>query len=183
MLEIAIYALIALAILIGIFVAVVAMQPSAFRIERSATMSAPTEAVFAQVNDFHNWDGWSPWAHLDPTMKQTYEGSPSGSGAKYAWVGNKDVGEGRMTIMENRTNEFIRINLEFIRPFRATNTSEFTFKSDGQKTAVTWSMSGTKKFMFKAMGLFMSMDKMVGKDFEKGLATMKELVEAKNRTA
>ncbi|HEV3143887.1 MAG TPA: SRPBCC family protein [Gemmataceae bacterium] len=179
MLEIAIYILIGLAVLIGVFVAIVAMQPAAFRIERSATMSAPAAAAFTQVNDFHNWDGWSPWAKLDPTMKQTYEGAPAGTGAKYSWNGNKEVGEGRMTISESRPNEFIRINLEFLRPFKATNTSEFAFKSDGQKTAVTWSMTGTKNFMFKAMGLFMSMDKMVGKDFERGLASMKEIVEAK----
>src|SRR5262249_33651492 len=128
MLHIAIYVLIALAILVGIFVAIVAMQPSAFRIERSATMSAPAGVVFSQVNDFHNWDGWSPWAKLDPAMKQTYEGSPAGSGAIYSWVGNKDVGEGRMTITESRPSEFIQINLEFLRPFKATNTSEFAFK-------------------------------------------------------
>jgi hypothetical protein len=142
-------------------------------------MSAPATAPFAQVNDFHNWDGWSPWAKLDPTMKQTYEGAPAGTGAIYTWVGNKQVGEGRMTITESRPNEFVRINLEFMRPFKATNTAEFSFKPDGQNTTVTWSMTGSKNFIFKAMGLFMSMDKMVGKDFEKGLAGMKEIVESK----
>jgi hypothetical protein len=179
MLDIAIYVAIGLVVLIGILVAVVAMQPSSFRIERSATMSASASAAFAQVNDFHNWDGWSPWAKLDPTMKQTYEGPTAGTGAKYSWLGNKQVGEGRMAITESRPNEFIRIDLQFIQPFKASNISEFTFKPDGQKTTVTWSMSGTKNFMFKAMGLFMSMGKMVGKDFEKGLASMKEIVEAK----
>jgi Polyketide cyclase / dehydrase and lipid transport len=179
MLEIIIYIVIGLAVLIGIFVAIVAMQPSAFRIERSATMSAPAAAAFAQVNDFHNWDGWSPWAKLDPTMKQTYEGSAAGTGAKYSWLGNKQVGEGRMAITESRPNEFIRIDLQFIQPFKASNISEFSFKPDGQKTTVTWSMTGTKNFIFKAMGLFMSMDKMVGKDFEKGLASIREIVEAK----
>ena len=179
MLEIIIYILIGVVVVLGIFVAVVAMQPSAFRIERSATMAAPASAVFVQVNDFHNWDGWSPWAKLDPTMKQTYEGPPAGTGAKYSWLGNKQVGEGRMTITESRPDEFIRIDLQFIQPFKASNISEFSFKPDGQKTTVTWSMSGTKNFMFKAMGLIMSMDKMVGKDFEKGLASMKEIVEPK----
>jgi hypothetical protein len=179
MLEIILYILIGLTILIGIFAAVVAMQPSAFRIERSASMSASPSAPFAQVNDFHNWDGWSPWAKLDPTMKQTYAGPQAGTGAIYMWLGNKQVGEGRMAITESRPNEFIRIDLQFIQPFKANNIAEFSFKPDGQKTTVTWSMSGTKNFMFKAMGLFMSMDKMVGKDFEKGLASMKEIVEAK----
>ncbi|HLW64611.1 MAG TPA: SRPBCC family protein [Gemmataceae bacterium] len=179
MFHIVIYILIALAVLIGVFVAIVAMQPSAFRIERSATMSAPPTAPFALVNDFHNWDGWAPWMQIDPTMKKTYEGSLSGTGAKYSWLGNKQVGEGRMTITESRPNEFIRIDLQFIQPFKANNISEFLFKADGPKTTVTWSMTGTKNFMFKAMGLFMSMDKMVGKDFEKGLAGMKEIVEAK----
>jgi hypothetical protein len=179
MLEIAIYILIALAVIIAVFVAIVAMQPSAFRVQRSATMSASPAAAFAQVNNFHNWDGWSPWAKIDPTMKQTYEGSPAGTGAIYTWLGNKQVGEGRMTITESRPNEFVRINLEFLRPFKASNVSEFVFKPDGHGTTVSWSMSGTKNFMFKAMGLFMSMDKMIGKDFEKGLASMKEIVEAK----
>lgn len=118
--------LIALAVIVIVFVAVVAMQPSAFRISRTTTIAAPAAAVFAQVNDFHNWEAWSPWAKLDPAMKQTYEGAPAGTGAIYTWTGNKEVGEGRMTLTESRPNDLIRIKLEFLKPFEATNTAEFT---------------------------------------------------------
>jgi hypothetical protein len=131
------------------------------------------------VNDFHNWNAWSPWAKIDPAMKQTYEGAPAGTGAIYSWNGDNKVGEGRMTLKESRPNELIRIKLEFMRPFKAINDAEFAFKPDGNQTMVTWSMSGRKNFMFKAFGLFMSMDKMVGGDFEKGLASMKSIVETR----
>jgi len=170
--------LIALAVIVIVFVAVVALQPSEFRVARTATISAPAPAVFAQVNDFHNWNAWSPWAKLDPAMKQTYEGAPAGTGAISTWTGNKDVGEGRMTITESRPSELVRIKLEFVKPFRATNTAEFTFKPEGDQTIVTWSMAGKNNIMAKAFGLFMNMDKMVGGDFEKGLARMKSVVEA-----
>jgi hypothetical protein len=141
-------------------------------------MNAPPEAVFAQVNDFHNWDKWSPWAKLDPNMKVTYDGPTSGAGAKYSWVGNSDVGEGRMTIVESKPNELIRIRLEFIKPFESASDTEFTFKPEGKQTAVTWTMAGKHNFMSKGMCLFMSMDGMVGPDFEKGLASMKTVVES-----
>jgi len=181
-LEIILYIILALAAIVAIFLVVVAMQPSEFRVVRSAGMAAPASDVFAQVNDFHNWQAWSPWAKLDPAMKQTYEGAPAGTGAIYSWVGNKQVGEGRMTLTESRPNERILIKLEFIKPFAATNSAEFTFKPDGNQTVVTWSMEGKKAFMLKAFGLFMNMDKMVGGDFEKGLAQMKSLVETKPKT-
>src|SRR5713226_290937 len=154
--------LIALAVIVIVFVGVVAMQPSEFRVTRTATISAPAPAVFAQVNDLHNWEAWSPWAKLDPGMKQTYEGAPAGAGAIYAWAGNNQVGEGRMTMTESRPSELIRIKLEFVKPFRGTNIAEFTFKPAGDQTAVTWSMTGQKNFVAKAVHLFMSMDKMVG---------------------
>jgi hypothetical protein len=173
-----IYILIAVVAIVVVFIAVVAMQPSEFRVVRSAAMTAPAADVFAQVNDFHNWAAWSPWAKLDPAMKQTYEGAPSGTGAIYSWAGNGQVGEGRMTMTESHPSDLIRINLEFQKPFKATNIAVFTFKPEGNQTAVTWSMSGRKNFIFKAFGLFMSMDKMVGRDFEKGLASMKSVVEA-----
>jgi hypothetical protein len=134
------------------------------------------------VNDFHNWTAWSPWAKLDPAMKQTYEGAPAGTGAVSTWAGNKDVGEGRMTIIESRPSELIRIKLEFFKPFAATNTAEFTFKPAGDQTAVTWSMAGEKNFMAKAFGLFMNMDKMIGDDFEKGLANLKSVTETAPKT-
>jgi hypothetical protein len=169
--------LIALAAIVVVFVVVVAVQPSEFRVVRTAKMSAPPAAVFAQVNDLHKWEAWSPWAKRDPAMKQTYEGAPAGTGAMTAWAGNK-VGEGRMTIIESRPNELIRIKLEFLKPFAATNTAEFTFKPEGNQTAVTWSMAGTNNLMAKAFHLFMNMDKLVGGDFEKGLVQMKSVAEA-----
>ncbi len=170
--------LIAIGVIIIVFAVLVAMQPSEFHVVRAATMSAPAPAVFAQVNDFHNWEAWSPWAKLDPAMKKTYEGAPAGTGAISTWAGNKQVGEGRATITESRPSDLIRIELEFVRPFAATNTVEFTFKPEGNQTSVTWSMAGKNNFIAKAIHLFMDMDKMVGGDFEKGLAQMKSVVEA-----
>ena len=170
--------LIALAAIVVVFVGVVAMQPSDFRIVRTATMSAPASAVFAQVNDFHNWEAWSPWAKLDPAAKNSFEGPSAGIGAIFRWAGNKEVGEGSMTITESRPSDLIRIKLEFLKPFAGTNTAEFTFKPDGDQTAVTWSMAGENNFIAKAVCLFMNRDKMVGGKFEEGLAQMKSIVEA-----
>jgi hypothetical protein len=172
-----IYFVIGLAVVVVVFVAVVLVQPPAFRITRSMAMAAPVQSVFEQVNDFHHWGAWSPWAKIDPDMKQTYDGSAAGAGAKYAWVGNKKVGEGRMTILESRPNELIQIKLEFLKPFKATNTAEFTFKPQGEQTQVVWTMFGDKNFMSKAFGLFVNMDQMIGKDFENGLMQMKAAVE------
>jgi hypothetical protein len=168
-----------LVVLVAAFVAAVAMQPSEFRVVRTATIAAPAPAVFAQVNDFRNWDAWSPWARLDPGMKVTYGGPPAGAGASYAWAGNSHVGEGRMTILESRPNERITIQLEFVKPFVATNIAQFGFEPQGDRTAVTWTMTGTNTFTGKAIGLFMNMDRMVGGQFEQGLAQMKSVVEAR----
>jgi hypothetical protein len=173
-----VYILLVLAVIALGLVVVVALQPSEFRVVRTGTISAPPHDVFAQVNDFHKWDAWSPWAKLDPEMKQTYEGAPAGTGAIYTWNGNKNVGEGRMRITESRPSELVRIKLDFVRPFAGTNDAEFTFRPDGNQTVVTWSMAGKKNFVVKAFGLFMSMDKMVGGQFEQGLAQMKSVVEA-----
>jgi hypothetical protein len=173
--------LIVLAVFVVVFVVIVALQPAEFRVVRSATISAPAQVVFAQVNDFHNWNAWSPWAKLDPAMKQTYEGAPAGIGAVYTWAGNKEVGEGRMTIIESRPSDLIRIKLEFFKPFAGTSIAEFTFKPESNQTAVTWSMSGEKNFMVKAFHLFMNMDKMIGDDFEKGLANLKSVTEAASK--
>ena len=169
--------LIAFAIIV-VLIVIVALQPSEFRIARRANVSALPSAVFAQVNDFHKWQAWNPWGKVDPAMKQTYDGAPAGTGATYTWSGNKEVGEGRMTITESRPNDLIRIKLEFFKPFAATNTAEFTFKPEGNQTVVTWSMFGQNNFMAKAVHLFMNMDKMIGGQFEKGLAQMKSVVEA-----
>ena len=173
--------LVVLGVLIVGFVAVVAMQPAEFHVARTATIPAPPSAVFAQVNDLHNWEAWSPWAKLDPAMKQTYEGTPAGAGAICAWAGNSKVGEGRMTITDSSPSDLVRLKLEFLKPFAATCTSELTFKPEGDQTAVTWSMAGKNNFIAKAFGLFMNSDKMVGGDFERGLAQMKSVVEAASK--
>ncbi len=149
----------------------IAMRPAEFQIVRSRTMAAPPEVVHAQVNDFRKWIAWSPWEKLDPAMTKEITGPPVGAGATYHWVGNKDVGEGRMTITESLPQS-ITIRLEFIKPWTATNTTTFQFVPSGAGTSVTWTMSGHNNFMAKAFGIFMSMDKMVGGDFEKGLASL-----------
>ena len=174
----------AVATVVVVFLIVVALQPSDFRVERSATMRAPAPTAFAQVNDFQNWRVWSPWEKVDPALKRQYEGPKAGTGAVYAWQGNKDVGEGRMTITESRPGELVRIKLEFFKPFATTNTAEFSFKpSSGgtnEATVVTWTMAGQNNFLSKAICLFVDMDKMVGGMFEQGLAQMKSVVETKS---
>jgi hypothetical protein len=169
--------LIALAVLILAFVIVVATRPSDFRVTRSATFAASPEIVFAQINDFHKWDAWSPWAKLDPDAKTTFAGSEAGEGASFGWAGNNQVGEGRMTITESRTNELVRLKMEFLKPMAAVSTTEFTFKPEGDQTAVTWSMFGKNNFMAKAVSLFMDCDKLIGDQFEKGLANLRTVVE------
>jgi uncharacterized protein YndB with AHSA1/START domain len=170
--------LLVLAAAIVVFVIVAAMQPDEFRVSRSAMIAAPAVKVFAQVNELRKWEAWNPWGKLDPSMKLTYDGPPAGEGASYHWVGNNEVGEGRLTIVESRANETIRLKLEFMKPFTATNTGEFTFRPEGGGTAVTWSMSGRKNFIAKAMHLFFDMDKMVGGQFAKGLTDLKAVSEA-----
>ena len=172
----------ALVVVVAGLAVVVALQPSDFRISRTATIAAPAPIVFAQVNDFHNWAAWSPWAKLDPAMKQTYEGAPAGAGAIYTWVGNREVGEGRMTIVESRPSDLIRVKLDFVKPLAGTSVAEFTFRPEGDHTAVTWSMTGEKSFVAKAIHLVMSMDRMIGDQFEKGLAAMKTVAEAAPRS-
>ena len=174
--------LIALAAIVVVLVAVVAVQPSEFRVTRTATISAPAADVFAQVNDFHHWQAWSPWAKLDPAAKATFEGPRAGPGAIFSWAGNDKVGEGRMTLTESRPSELIRIKLDFVKPMEGTSTTEFTFKPAGDQTAVTWTMTGHRNFVAKAVCLFMDIDKMVGGDFEKGLANLKSVVETARKT-
>jgi len=170
--------LITLAVIVVVFVIVVALQPATFMVTRSITMAAPPAIVFEQVNDLRKWDAWSPWARLDPNAKNTFEGPPAGTGAVCAWSGNNQVGMGRMTITESRTNELVRFRLEFVKPMAGTSDAEFTFKTQGGQTAVTWTMTGKNNFIAKAMCLFMSMDKMAGGQFEKGLANLKNIAEA-----
>jgi hypothetical protein len=169
--------LIAVVIVVLGLAAFVATRPAEFRVTRTASFAAPAPAVFAQVNELRKWEAWSPWAKKDPQMKQSYEGPAAGAGAVTSWVGNKDVGEGRMTIVESRPAELVRFKLEFFKPFAATNSAEFTFKEQGGRTAVSWSMSGQNNFVGKAMSVVFDFDKMIGADFEAGLASMKTIVE------
>jgi hypothetical protein len=161
-----------------LFVVIVAMRPSEFRVTRSTSISAPPADVFPLVNDLHKFQDWSPWAKIDPGCKTTFDGPAAGTGAAFSWAGNKKVGQGSMTVIESSSAELVRLRLEFLKPFKATNTAEFTFKPEGNQTVVTWSMFGVNNFFFKAFGLFIDCDKMCGPDFEKGLATMKSLAEA-----
>lgn len=170
-----IYILTAAAVVIAVLVIVIAMQPTNFRITRSAAIPAPASALFDQVNDFHHWQTWSPWARMDPNAKNTFAGAASGEGAIFSWAGNNKVGEGKMTLIESRPNQLIRIKLEFLKPFQATHAAEFTFTPSGNQTIVTWSMAGKNNFMAKVFVLIMNCDKMVGGEFEKGLANLKEV--------
>jgi len=170
--------LIGLVVVVALFAIVVALQPSEYRVARSTTVSAPAPDVFAQVNDFRNWEGWSPWAKLDPAAKSTFEGPPSGQGAVFTWSGNDKIGEGRMTLTESRPAELVRIKVDFVKPFAGTSTSQFAFKPEGNQTAITWSTSGQHNFISKAICMFMNMDKMLGGEMEKGLAQMKSVAEA-----
>jgi len=166
-----------LVVIVVLFLIVVASQPADYQVVRKATMAASPGDLFVQVNDLRKFQDWSPWAKLDPDVKNTYEGPPAGTGAISRWAGNKKVGEGSMTIVESHPNDFIRMKLEFIKPFPSSADVQFDFKPDGNGTAVTWTMSGKKNFVSKAFCLFASMDKMVGGDFERGLANLKTLTE------
>jgi len=163
--------------IVGVLSVIVAMQPATFEVSRQATIAAPPEVVFNQVNDFHKWDAWSPWAKLDPQAKNTFEGPESGKGAAFHWEGNNEVGKGRMTITESRPAELVLLDLEFVKPFASKCVTEFTFKPEGDQTLVTWTMKGENNFMSKAMHLVMNMDKMVGGSFDEGLASMKKISE------
>lgn len=167
----------ALALVGVLFIVVIAAQPDEFKVVRTANIAAPPEKVFPHVNNLRQWEDWSPWAKLDPNAKNMFSGPDAGVGAAMSWAGNNKVGEGKMTITESAASSLIRFRLEFLRPFKATNTAEFTFTPQGNQTLVTWSMSGTSNFMSKLFGLIINCDKMVGKDFEKGLASLKAIAE------
>lgn len=171
-----------LAVLIIGFVIVVLTRPEDFRVSRKAAMAAPPETVFAQVNDFHKWQAWSPWAKMDPNATYSYDGPAEGVGAKFGWSGNSKVGVGSMTITESHPSDLIRLQLEFIKPVAGKSATEFTFQPQDGGTVVTWTMSGKNNFIGKAFSLFMDCEKMVGPDFEKGLANMKTIVEAGDKT-
>lgn len=150
-----------------------AVQPATFHVERSVVVKAPAEAVYALVNDLHRWRAWSPFEEKDPNLARTYSGAPSGVGAVYAWAGNSDIGEGKMTIRQSDRAKFVGIELEFKKPLRATNTASFTFTPVGDATKVTWAMDGENAMFGKLLHLFIDMDKMLGAEFEHGLQKLK----------
>ena len=166
-----------LAAVIVVLLIVIATRPSTYRVERHATIAAPVDLVFAQVKDFRKWEAWSPWGKLDPAMKTTFGGTQGEVGAVYEWEGNDDVGAGRMTLTAIKPNERVDIKLEFVKPFESRADNGFMVASAGSDTKITWFMTGENNFMGKAFGLFMDMDQMIGKDFEKGLADMKKVAE------
>jgi uncharacterized protein YndB with AHSA1/START domain len=163
--------------LIALVLVLAASRPDAFRVERSISINAAPEKVFGAINDFHRWTAWSPWEKIDPDMKRSYSGAAAGEGAAYAWEGNNKVGQGRMEIAQSSPSSRIVIKLDFLKPFEAHNTAEFTLVPKGGTTVLTWAMYGPQPFVTKVMTLFISMDKMVGKDFEKGLANLKAVAE------
>ena len=181
MLEIIAIIAVVLAIAIVIVLILASTKPATFSIRRSAVMQAPAEAVFPLINNFHQWAKWSPWENKDPAMKRDYSGAESGNGAVYAWDGNKNVGSGRMEILDASPPSKITIKLDFFKPFEGHNTAEFTMLPQGGAnnggTTVTWTMHGPASFMSKVMQVFMNLDNMIGKDFEAGLSNLKKLTE------
>jgi uncharacterized protein YndB with AHSA1/START domain len=166
-----------LAIAIAIILIVAATKADRFSFQRGTTIKAPPEKIFPLINDFHQWGSWSPYENKDPAMKRSYSGAASGQGAVYAWEGNKNVGSGRMEILQSTAPSKIVIKLDFFAPFEGHNTAEFTMLPQGDATNLTWLMHGPLPFMGKVMHVFINMDRMVGKDFEAGLANLKRLTE------
>lgn len=161
---------------VAVILLIAAFRPNTFRVERSATVPAAPEVVFPLVDDLEAWRGWSPWEGLDPDMKRTYEGAKRGVGAVYAWDGDRKAGAGRMEIVESVPPERIAVTLDFTRPFSANNRVEIALAPVDDGTRVTWTMTGASPFMFRVMGVFMSMDTMIGRDFERGLANLARAV-------
>ena len=172
--------LLILVALVVVLAVIIQLQPSSYSVSRSADIGAPAERVFELVNDFHLWEQWSPWAKLDPNATMTYSGSPSGTGAVCAWAGNDAVGEGRMTITSSEPSSHVGVRLEFIKPFASIAQYDLTIAPEAAATAVTWTLSGENDFLSKAFCLFMGgMDKMIGPDFERGLALLKSAAESR----
>ena len=169
--------LILIVVLIAGVLVLASTKPDTFSVQRSTTIKAPPEKVFAVVDDFHRWTEWSPWEKLDPAMKRTLGGSPAGKGATYAWEGNGKAGQGRMEIIESVPSSKVGIQLDFIKPFEGHNIAEFTLTPQGDSTQVNWVMRGPTPFVSKLMQVFVSLDTMIGKDFEEGLANLKALAE------
>jgi uncharacterized protein YndB with AHSA1/START domain len=168
-------------VLIVALLAYAATKPDTFRVQRAASIKAPPEKIFAVLNDFQRWDTWSPWEKKDPAMKRTFSAVTSGKGAQYAWEGNRDVGQGSMEIAESAAPSRVAIKLDFVKPFEAHNTVEFTLEPKGDSTNVTWAMHGPMPYISKLITVFFNMDSMVGKDFETGLANLKAIAENRSR--
>ena len=168
-----------LAVAIAVVLIRASMKPDSFTVRRSAMMQAPAERIFPLINDFQQWTKWSPWENRDPAMKRSFGGPESGKGAVYAWDGNRNVGSGRMEILDASPSSKIVIKLDFLKPFEAHNTAEFTFapERDASATSVIWVMHGRSSFMSKVMQVFMNFDAMIGRDFEAGLANLKRIAE------
>jgi uncharacterized protein YndB with AHSA1/START domain len=177
MFEIVAIVAIVLAIAIAIVLILAAAKPDTFSVRRATTVKAPAEMIFPLINDFHQWGTWSPYETRDPAMKRSYSGAASGKGAVYGWDGNKNVGSGRMEILETSAPAKIVIKLDFFKPLEGHNTAEFTIQPQGNATDVTWVMHGPAPFMSRLMQVFMNIDRMIGKDFETGLANLKRLTE------
>ncbi|TXJ22137.1 MAG: polyketide cyclase [Afipia sp.] len=171
------YVAIALAVLIAIVLGLAVMRPDTFRVQRSIDINAPADKIFPLINDYRNWGSWSPYEHVDPDMQRTFSGAPSGKGSIYEWRGNKNIGHGRMEILDTTTPSKIVIKLDFFSPFEAHNMAEFTMQPKGGATNVTWAMHGPVPFMAKIIHMFMNMDRMVGGQFQQGLVSMKAVAE------
>ena len=168
---------IAIVVVIAAVLVIAAFRPDTLHVERSTRISTPPQKIFRYVNDFHQWGVWSPYEKLDPALKRIFSGPEEGKGAVYEWEGNKNVGQGRMEIIESSEPGRIGIRLDFIKPFEAHNLASFTFQPDGASTRVTWAMDGPALYFHKLMGLFINMDRLIGKDFETGLANLKSVSE------
>ena len=169
--------LLLLIVAIVAFLVYIALKSADFRITRSRPMQAPPEAIFALINDLHGFNRWNPFAQNDPLLKIDYGGPQSGKGANYAWSSTGKSGQGRMEIIDSSAPSLVKMRLEFMKPFSATNTAEFSLAPAGTATAVTWSMTGRNSFMHKLMGTILNFDKMVGGEFAKGLVNLQSLVE------
>ena len=165
------------AALLGAILIYAATKPDSFRVERSTAIKAPPDRIFPLINDFHQWEAWSPWEKIDPALKRTYSGAASGKGAVYEWSGNKNVGAGRMEIIESSPSSKVVLKLDFSAPFEAHNEVEFSLRPEGETTRLTQAMYGPSLYVSKLMGLFFNMDKMVGEKYEEGHASIKTLVE------
>ena len=154
-----------------------ASKPNTFVVKRSIVIKAPPERLVAMVDDFHRWRAWSPWEKIDPNMSRAYEGPASGVGAAYGWSSSGKVGAGRMEVKSVTADREVLIQLDFLKPFKASNLARFTFAPEADGTRVTWSMEGKSPFISKLMGLVFNMDQAIGGDFEKGLGEMKAQVE------